>query len=227
MQYIKKGEKQPGDWDSWFTTGTGKRSYDYNLDFSGLNDLPKAREFLLKEQFGLCAYCQQRIDTSTSSIEHVIPKEFNLELSTNYFNLVAVCKTSPKDPVDGRVHCDKHKLSKIISPLLFVSNACVELTANHNYFLSQADGSIVPKHSLNLEDKKLAEIFIELSNLNHSNLKQRRAKDHLDKILEVAATIPKPQHRSFWERQFIRIFNDPTAQFRQFLLIFISTKLGR
>jgi hypothetical protein len=99
MQYIKKQNTPPIEWDIWFTKAAGDRSYDYGNDNKSLTNLRQARQFLINEQHGLCAYCQQTISMENSSIEHVIAKEFNKELSTNYYNLVAVCKTQLKDTV--------------------------------------------------------------------------------------------------------------------------------
>jgi uncharacterized protein (TIGR02646 family) len=230
MQYIEKSKLEPAAWGNWFSVPAmplPRRSYDYGLDYSAMTELWRAKEFLLKEQHGLCAYCQSKLTLDQSSIEHVIPKELNIELSTVYSNLVAVCKSPLADPSTGRLHCDKEKSNKLIFPLIFVSVANVNLIANNKYFTAQADGSIVPKLNLNAEDKKLVEVYIEVLNLNHSLLMAKRSKDVLNKILDVFRVIPKPQRRSFWERQFTRILGDPSQPFRQFLLIYISNQLGR
>lgn len=127
MQYIKKQNIPPSDWDKWFTTATGKRSYDYKTDYSALTQIENARAFLIAEQSELCAYCQKTIKLADSSIEHIVPKEQNIELSTNYHNLVAVCKTQVKDS-NGQYHCDKAKVNKPITPFIFLSNSDVIAT---------------------------------------------------------------------------------------------------
>lgn len=230
MQYIQKSTSAPAGWEDWFSVPAmpvPRRSYDYGRDYSAMTELWRAKDFLLKEQNELCAYCQSKLTLDQCSIEHVIPKELNLELSTAYPNLVAVCKSPLPDPSTGRLHCDKEKSNRLIFPIIFVSAANVSLIANNKYFTAQNDGSIVPKLNLSLEDKKLTEVYIEVLNLNHSLLMAKRSKDALNKILEVFGHIPKQQRQSFWERQLIRILSDYGQPFRQFLLIYISRQLGR
>ena len=78
MQYINKSDSEPREWNAWFTTGTGRRSYDYAADQGGLADLPLAKAHLWQEQNGLCAYCQSKLPIENASIEHVIPKTHNV-----------------------------------------------------------------------------------------------------------------------------------------------------
>ena len=148
MEYIKKANSQPADWGNWFTTGTGIRSYDYGADYSALRGLTDAKQFLINEQNGLCAYCQQDIskdNSSIASIEHVVPKSINKELSTNYFNLVAVCNLKVKDSITNRLHCDNEKGSEVISPFIFYSDSSVSNTVNNKYFEAYSNGQISPK----------------------------------------------------------------------------------
>jgi len=84
MQFINKSHLIPPDWDIWFTTATGRRTYNY-ADYQELRDLGLAKEYLLNEQSGLCAYCQKQITTDNASIEHIVPKSHNTALSTNYY----------------------------------------------------------------------------------------------------------------------------------------------
>ena len=163
MQYIKKANQPPEQWDHWFTRTDAKRSYDYGNDIDVLPNREGARLHLLTEQNYLCAYCQKKLTLENSSIEHVLPKSLNKELSTNYFNLVAVCKSPLPDPNTKRLHCDKEKGDKIIPPLLFLSNSdCGD--DNHAWFYARADGSIEIKHPKNVQSG-LAAVFMETLNL--------------------------------------------------------------
>jgi uncharacterized protein (TIGR02646 family) len=226
MQYIKKQNTPPPNWDVWFTTATSIRTYNYKADYDSLTNLIQAKQYLIDEQHGLCAYCQQTITNENSSIEHIIPKEFNIELSTCYYNLVAVCKTQLRDPTTGKFHCDKEKQSKLISPLIFVSNSDVTEIRNSSYFSAWADGTICPKSLLEHEQKIQAEAFISVLHLNHTLLKASRVKDVLDGIIAASYQIPKLQKRTFWQGQFKRILLTKNHPFRQFLLIFIAGKIG-
>ncbi len=229
MQYIKKNDTPPTEWENWFKTGLGKRSFDYGNDYSSLRNLGSAKKFLIEEQHGLCAYCQQQITLDNSSIEHVIAKEHNKELSTNYYNLVVVCKTPPKDIHTGKLHCDKERGSKLIPPLIFVSNSDVNHSKNNAYFDAYADGTIVAKPNLEDVHKKQAEVFIDVLNLNHQNLKDKRAKDVLGGLITAYSSISKYQKdkNSFWQIQFDRILKNQKYPFRQFLLIYIAKRLGK
>jgi uncharacterized protein (TIGR02646 family) len=80
-------------------------------DHRGYNSLGKLRtpllEILIKEQFGLCAYCNQQITASNSTVEHLVCQSHNPNFDLNYHNLFAVCKGN--EGVKDRSHCDKHR----------------------------------------------------------------------------------------------------------------------
>ena len=227
MQYIRKQNTPPEDWNVWFTKASGNRSFDYQADNGSLVNLPIAKHFLIEEQHGLCAYCQQFITDANSSIEHVIPKEFNKELSTNYYNLVAVCKAQIKDSFTGKFHCDTEKGSKIITPLIFVSNSDVNGNiANNHYFSASSDGTISSKLTLPDEIRIQVDTFIKVLNLNHEILKNKRAKDILGALTQVYTSLPLFQRGTYWKVQYERVLNNPKQPFRQFLLVYIGNRLG-
>lgn len=225
MQYLKKQNTPPIEWNKWFIKASGDRSFDYGLDYQSLTNLAKARQFLIDEQNGLCAYCQQPIKLENSSIEHVIPKEHNKELSTNYYNLVAVCKTQLNDPSTGRFHCDKEKGSRIISPIVFMSDADASADKSNKYFTAHADGSIVSKHNLDGNTKKQVDAFIDTLNLNHEILRGK-IKDVLDGLISAYSDINNHQKKSYWEIIYTRILQNKKQPFRQFLLAYIGPKIG-
>lgn len=226
MQYIKKQNTPPDAWEDWFKKATGERSYDYRKDSGSMRQLLLARDFLINEQHGLCAYCQQSINESNSSIEHVVPKELNVELSTNYHNLVAVCKTQLKDPGTGRMHCDDEKGSKVITPFIFFFDSEATQQKNNQYFKADSNGKIEPKKGLSEELTKQVEAFIEVVNLNHSVLMQKRSKDIFGGLLDIYRSLPTWQKGTFWKEQYQRILKNPKQPFRQYLLIVIGTKIG-
>lgn len=228
MQYIKKQNKPPVDWDWWFTKATKVRSFDYALDSSSLTRLQLAKEFLINEQNGLCAYCQTPLTIGNSSIEHVIPKGFNKELSTNYFNLVAVCNLRDKDPETGKLHCDNEKGSSLVSPVIFDTRTASTGNAVNFYFAAFANGEIRPRNGLPDVTRIQVESFIEITNLNHKILKEKRVKDVLNGLIDAYQSIPKNSHHKsrFWPSQYKRIFLNPGHPFREYLLIFIGRKLG-
>jgi len=226
MQYIPKNNKIPDNWDSWFTKATGERSFDYGKDYSALTNLVEAKKYLIAEQHGLCAYCQTAINTDNASIEHVVPKEKNLELSTNYHNLVAVCKSQVKDIYTGKMHCDKEKANQLITPFIFTNDSDVTAARNNSYFAAYSDGTISAKPKLTVEIGNEADSFINILNLNHITLKQRRTKDVLNGLIEASTVVPNHQKRIFWKLQFEKILLNKKQPYRQYLLIYIANKLG-
>lgn len=229
MQYIEKAHTPPADWEAWFTTAAGRRSFDYGADYGALTRIAEARQHLLNEQHGLCAYCQREIGLQGSSIEHLIAKFYNKELSTNYHNLVAVCRDSVA--IAGRKHCDKERLDLLIAPIVLYENVSVRINSfspiqghNSHFFRVSEDGSIRPR-----PDKHAAEYyqiyeFINILNLNHDNLLSQRRKI-LRNILRIAPSDPRHK-RIFFESEFNRIHRSRSEPFRQFLLIYFAEKLG-
>lgn len=227
MQYIKKLTTPPPHWEQWFTTTTNIRSYDYGRDQAILRRLPEAKAFLLQEQEYLCAYCQRKLIQSEASIEHVIPKEHSKELSTNYHNLVAVCANPSKDVNDNRLHCDKEKSSRLVTPFIFAANCDVTTSANNAYFTAGKDGQIRPRTSLGMDHALQVQAFIETVNLNNFTLVNQRRQKALFPLLDVCYKLPKNKRRQFWQDQFDRISRIKNLAYRQYLLIIASQELGR
>jgi uncharacterized protein (TIGR02646 family) len=216
MQYIEKTPFEPPLWGSWCQTETRVTLYS-NLGGDGLRSM---KQFLLQEQFGLCAYCQRERNVSDSSIEHVTPNSSNPNLSTHYHNLVAVCKDSTKDAA-GRKHCDKERGNKLLPPLIFYREAQVTAESFHGFLDAQWTGEVFPRTTdPNNPLHKQVSAFIEVLHLNHTVLvsKRREAMEKLE-----AEAIDKDQ--TYWPTVFERILRDRQQPFRQFLLILIKKKL--
>ncbi|MBK9299096.1 MAG: TIGR02646 family protein [Bacteroidetes bacterium] len=195
MQYIKKQSTEPADWNNWFTVPPLRRTFDYDADYAALPNLSFAKAYLIAEQCGLCAYCQQKIEVDNASIEHVTPKKHNKELSTSYFNLVAVCKKNQvKDPPTGLFHCDSTRGNLLMTPIIFYSNAQSIPDRINKFFIAYASGEIGAKPNLQIEIKKQVEAFLEILNLNHSILKANRAKDTLRGLIAGYASLPVGSH---------------------------------
>ena len=229
MQYLEKQNTEPNDWNKWFTVPPNRRSYDYAVDSSSLPQLRLAKQHLIVEQNELCAYCQQKIDVDNSSIEHVTPKEHNKELSTSYHNLVAVCnKNQIRDNVTQRFHCDRNRGSELVTPIIFYSNSKSTIDNINSFFTAYSNGEIIAKQTLESNVKNQVEAFINLLNLNHNTLKEKRAKDTLNGLTKAYAGLAKGsnQKRNFWGLQYNRILQDQRQPFREYLLIYIGSKIG-
>lgn len=229
MQYINKQNVEPIDWNDWFTVPPSRRSYDYRNDRDALPNVSKARNFLIEEQYSLCAYCQQLINLENSSIEHLLPKEFNVALSTSYFNLVAVCnKNQVKDKITKKFHCDRSRGSTPIIELIHYSNAESTSTRTNAFFGALSNGEIIAKKNLKPVVKNQVQSFIEVLNLNHSILMEKRAKDTLRGLISAYNILDRtsPQRETFWRIQYERILKNRSHPFREYLLIYIGSKIG-
>lgn len=239
MQYIKKAELAPPLWDTWFSTREAppRRSYDYAKDYAILANPSAVLAFLIQEQVGLCAYCQSEINPQTASIEHVIPKSFAPEISTDYHNLVAVCKNPIADPYTKKSHCDKERGNELIPSLIFYKNATIHFEREKNvwkknrYFEAQADGRIAvnpdlmsnrfASHRTEIGDQ--ANAFIEILNLNHSNLVAKR-KLTLETLLNGKPTNPA-ELSAYFRARFRSYYLDRKRPNREFILIYLFQKL--
>ena len=229
MQFINKQNTEPIDWNAWFTVPPDRRTFDYGIDSGSLPRIREVKQFLINEQNSLCAYCQQKIDIDNSSIEHVTPKEHNKELSTSYLNLVAVCnKNQVKDPLTGKFHCDRERGSNLIPPVIFYSNTKSVANKTNIYFTVYSSGEITAKPGLEINIRNQIEAFINILNLNHSILKANIAKDALRGIIDAYRSLPdkSPQKSTFWRKQYNRILNNQYHPFREYLLVFIGSKIG-
>lgn len=157
-----------------------KRKYKYYS-----KDIPETkpmREYLIKEQGYLCAYCMRRIELSNSSIEHYIPQSVDKEKSLNYHNLLAVCcgnlgkdeKSKTILTCDKNKDDDRNKNKQItINPTNESHMRAISYKRSTGEILSSND-----KHKMNLD---------VILNLNHEYLKFNRKKalkifkDRLDK----------------------------------------------
>ena len=69
---------------------------------------PPVREALISEQHGLCAYCMDRIEKESTTIEHLIPLSRSKAGAMNYQNWLAVCmggRNMELPPGEDRVVC--------------------------------------------------------------------------------------------------------------------------
>lgn len=117
---------------------------------------------LLEEQNFKCPYCESLIyDESEGNIEHIRPKDKFKELYLDYNNFLTSCRSS--------YSCDNFKGSKwdenFINPVL---------EDPRDYFTYDLySGEIIPKSDDKMIKEK-AEKTIEILNLNHNNLKNKR-----------------------------------------------------
>lgn len=154
MRKITK-EPEPKFWTDFKKKNPQKAYNDLDKSDEGRKLRSKIRDFMIKNQKGLCCYCCKSIDTDNSLNEHIKPKSFYPNLSMDYKNILASCKTKS---TCGNTKDNKYNENLFVSPL---DNDCEE------HFKYLFDGRIKGK-----SDK--GEYTIELLNLNSYDLKQAR-----------------------------------------------------
>ena len=75
------------------------------------------RDFLLRSQYGLCAYCCRRINLDNSLIEHIKPQVAYPKETMNYGNLIASCKNEGENATCGVKKADLYDEKFFVSPL--------------------------------------------------------------------------------------------------------------
>ncbi len=219
MQYLKKSVEPPLVWRTWFTGGAGP-CYVYD----NCRVASDVKEQLLREQSGLCAYCQSKLSAKTASIEHVIPQSFNNELSTNYYNLVAVCKSPPRDPETGKLRCDKERGSQLMLPLIFHKHFACDMTGIHPFFDAVVTGKILINTSAPTDVRLAAEQFCEKVNINHNDLVKARAR--LFTALFASQPAIEGRRKQYWQDELQRIRDKaPELPHRQFLMMLIRKQI--
>ena len=144
--------------------------------FKGKDELKVA---LTHISSGLCAYCENRLDTNLGShIEHILSKSLNPELTFEYTNLMLSCIQ------DGKVedNMDTNSVSCGHSPLKRKNDYNEELFIKptelnvEKYFSFEVNGKIIAKAGLNSVETQRVEHTVNVLNLNCNRLKRQRHK---------------------------------------------------
>lgn len=140
-------------------------------------DSRELRDHLWELQFGLCAYCERALELGpgTSSIEHIIPKTANPQVTFQYTNLVLCC-------LDQNT-CNLHKKGQHFSGCDVTgrwSQGFIAPTQRRceTSFVYGRDGSVSPAERADEPD---ATQTLRILNLNHEPLKTER-RDYLTAI---------------------------------------------
>lgn len=191
------------------------------------------KPILLKEQHGLCAYCQQKLTDKRATIEHLICQSHHMGYSLSYHNMFAVCQGNQGGGDDS--HCDKYRANKknndYFYPFMLMEacqtkswdmpnpffEACVFVLKNKQKIVT---GKIRPKkaqsHALGgypvANFKKHIEHALAVLNLNALSLVEARQG-----AWEGACQLREHQNLT-WEELFGEILQDPGRPFREFLL---------
>jgi len=117
MKYIVKGQ-EPQTFSQW----RGQENDDWSPTYDALPGKTKQalKEALMREQGFLCCYCEQRLTSSNSHIEHLRPQSDFPDQALEYLNLLCSCQGEGER--GAPVHCGHAKENwfdeaLLISPL--------------------------------------------------------------------------------------------------------------
>lgn len=146
MRKITK-EPEPKFWTDFKKKNPKKAYNDLDKSNEGQELRSKIRDFMIKNQKGLCCYCCKSIDSENSHNEHIRPQKSYPNLSMDYKNLLVSCTTpAGKELTCGNKKCDKYDSKLFISPL---DNNC----GNHFRYLfdGRIEGtSVKGRYTINL-----------------------------------------------------------------------------
>ncbi len=173
MIYIEKG-LEPLSFSEWKSLANS----DWTPTFDSLRNPQKAEliQSLLREQHGICCYCEQSISEKTLHIEHLVPQSVDATKALEYRNMACSCIRNT--PQNTNLHCG-HKRenwydSDYISPL---EEDC------ESHFSFSWDGTIRPN---DCTDNRAVNMIQHLA-LNHVVLNEKR-KAALDPIIDLQMT---------------------------------------
>lgn len=173
------------------------------------------KQFLVKEQHGLCGYCECDLSSTSSHIEHIAPRERYKHLKFSYENLLVSC--------DGRLLCSGamknkescgHRKDNEYDDQLFMNPVELPEITRYFYFDSET-GAIMPSKC---EQDKAANYTIRVLNLDAQYLRSARLKakevlwENLSELpIEQAAIILRQELST--EREFISFLRHYFAPF--------------
>ncbi len=242
MQYIKKQPQEPQCLADYKRDCTDKGETPSYTDFGkgeALRYKNILKDVLLAEQHYVCCYCQQKIDSHTSSIEHLYPrkgsnKQLGKQKELDYYNLFASC-TYSKGQKKKKQHCDEHKMNHIIRCFLHEENC-------ECYFYYALSGEILPNErrygqwseylaannngqAILTQDELEAVQAIKVLNLNHHRLVEKR-KECIDILLKVAPRQSQETRKALVERWLKATYAPDFLSLRQQYIDYLNSKLS-
>lgn len=158
-----------------------------NYDELHENDKTPLKRVLIAEQGALCAYCMNRINESTSTIEHYIPRHGehgDMSLSLEYSNLFAVCNYTRNAPKKDKT-CDDARGDTLLT-------VDPRRKADIEKLRYKLDGTILS------DDAAIDHDLNETLNLNITVLRNNR-KAAMDSAMKKLCK-QKPGH---WDKKFL------------------------
>ena len=144
-QIIKVQGREPVELTAWKKANQGKRYQDLQAPIR-----QAIRRAAIKEQFGLCGYCCQRIDENDSNNEHVISRQSDKNQTLNFSNIIASCKKKDR--------CNQARGAKELALTPFMPECELELKF---YLSGKLEGNTIRAteaiNSLGLDNRAIRE----------------------------------------------------------------------
>lgn len=139
-------------------------------EYSDCKDIiDKLKSELIEEQKSQCAYCEISIDSNSSHIDHIQPRNPNknktkgyYKLECEYSNLIASCNSKSR--------CGEYKKNK-----KFEDSFIHPIFDNAEEFFEYRGGRVFPRKDLSEIDKERVKATRDYLNLNDINLVNIRA----------------------------------------------------
>lgn len=190
MRHISKSPVEPDFFSSW----KAKANANWQPSFREMAREVKQelKKFLIKEQLGLCCYCEARVTEKDSHIEHFRPQTKYQDKALDYNNLLCSCQSNLKkgEPRHcGNAKDDWFDEDLLISPL---SPDCAE------HFRYTGDGHIYPLDDADAAAKEtIAHLKLDISLL----VANRRSV--LDTFLDDSIT--DEEFKDFYHKYFDKL----------------------
>ena len=194
MRFIKKGESP-----DFFEKEKAKVGLTSESKWAKFRKpcKPRLTEYLIKEQHGLCAYCECDLTSSVTStetlrkrhLEHLAPQKRHPELRFSYQNLVVSCEGQflSDKVIKERESCGHRKLNEYDESWFL--NPTTEKEINQFFTFDPQDGSIRPAETNRTAD---AQKMIDILNLDAPYLKHARLSAK-EVLIEHLASIEPDQ----------------------------------
>lgn len=205
MRFIEKGP-EPREFIEWKACAT--EDWKPTYDMLGNPEKAIVKKALIRDQKGICCYCERKLVESDSHIEHIVPQstEAGKNLSVDYNNLLCSCMNAME--TGQPLHCGKLRGDwygpDYLSPL---SRDC------ENRFAYSFDGAIKAKN----ERDDQAKATIRKLGLDKEILKDRRKKAlspffdptvelTAEEIKKLAKAFSEPRNNGFYDPGFPSMF---------------------
>lgn len=116
MRKINKGT-EPDFWAAYKKSHPREQYKDLEQSADGNELRRNLREYLLWAQHGLCGYCCRRIGLDNSLNEHIKPKSAYPNVSMDYGNIIASCRTEGEHATCGVKKENSYDEKLFVSPL--------------------------------------------------------------------------------------------------------------